>query len=272
MRLGSSAAGAPAASAPGAVCAHALAAALSCSIAPVADRDLAGQRGGKLAVVGDDRDRGALAGVQVEEQVEDGGARHGVEVAGRLVGEHDRRPSDDRPGDGDALALAAGELRRAVLQAVPETDLRSSACALRLAGARHGAVPVYSSPLATLSSADSPSSRKNCWKTKPMARERRPESCPSDSPAVSSPATRTLPAVGRSSVPMTCSSVDLPEPDGPTMATSSPACDRRATRRRQGLDRRVAGVRLDARRAARGRLAALTAQPRQSAQRPARSR
>src|SRR3954465_826214 len=33
---------------------------------------------------------------------------------------------------------------------------------------------------------------------------------------------RTTPLVGCSSVPMTCSSVDLPEPDGPTIATSSP--------------------------------------------------
>ena len=30
------------------------------------------------------------------------------------------------------------------------------------------------------------------------------------------------PELGRSSVPITCSSVDLPDPDGPTIATSSP--------------------------------------------------
>jgi hypothetical protein len=33
---------------------------------------------------------------------------------------------------------------------------------------------------------------------------------------------RTTPLLGRSSVPMTCSSVDLPDPEGPTIATSSP--------------------------------------------------
>ena len=32
----------------------------------------------------------------------------------------------------------------------------------------------------------------------------------------------TCPTVGRSSVPMTFSSVDLPDPDAPTIATSSP--------------------------------------------------
>ena len=46
----------------------------------------------------------------------------GVEVAGRLVGEHHRRARDERAGDGDALLLAAGELGRPVRQAVAEAD------------------------------------------------------------------------------------------------------------------------------------------------------
>ena len=41
------------------------------------------------------------------------GAR--VEVAGRLVGEQQRRAVDQRPGDRDALLLPAGELRRLVV-------------------------------------------------------------------------------------------------------------------------------------------------------------
>ena len=36
------------------------------------------------------------------------------------------------------------------------------------------------------------------------------------------PPIRTTPLLGRSSVPMTCRSVDLPDPEGPTIATSSP--------------------------------------------------
>ena len=40
-----------------------------------------------------------------------------------------------------------------------------------------------------------------------------------------------VPALGRSSVPIRCSSVDLPEPDGPTTATSSPAVTVRLTSR-----------------------------------------
>ena len=40
---------------------------------------------------------------------------------------------------------------------------------------------------------------------------------------------RTVPVVGLSSVPIRCSSVDLPDPDGPTMAVSSPAAMARLT-------------------------------------------
>ena len=48
------------------------------------------------------------------------GAR--VEVAGRLVGEHDRRSPEQRAGDRHALALAARQLRRGVVEPVPEAD------------------------------------------------------------------------------------------------------------------------------------------------------
>ena len=53
---------------------------------------------------------------------EDLGTGAGVEVAGRLVAEDDRRLAGQRPGDGDALLLATGELARAMLQPVAETD------------------------------------------------------------------------------------------------------------------------------------------------------
>ena len=45
-----------------------------------------------------------------------------VEVAGRLVGEDEGRPADERPGDRDALALAAGQRARPVRHPVPEPD------------------------------------------------------------------------------------------------------------------------------------------------------
>ncbi len=65
---------------------------------------------------------------------------------------------------------------------------------------------------------------------------RSPASCRSDSAATSRPATRTVPAVGRSRVPARCSSVLLPDPDGPSTATSSPAATDKVTPRRAGTD------------------------------------
>ena len=49
---------------------------------------------------------------------EDLGARAGVEVAGRLVGEDDLGPAGERAGDGHPLLLAAGQLRRSVVEPV----------------------------------------------------------------------------------------------------------------------------------------------------------
>ena len=80
-------------------------------------------------------DRRAL-GVELAQQRHDLRARARVEVAGRLVGEDDRRPGDDRAGDRHALALAAGELLRAVVQAVPEPDALERRRAARACAAR----------------------------------------------------------------------------------------------------------------------------------------
>ena len=69
-------------------------------------------RGGDLGVVGDEDDRPA-AGVELAEDGQDVGAGAAVEVAGRLVGEDERRLGDERAGDGDALLLAAATARSA---------------------------------------------------------------------------------------------------------------------------------------------------------------
>ena len=50
-----------------------------------------------------------------------GGVR--IEIAGRLVGQQDARRIGDRARDGDALLLAAGELRRPVRQAVAQAEI-----------------------------------------------------------------------------------------------------------------------------------------------------
>ena len=66
-----------------------------------------------LLIVGDHDHRLAEVVDGAAQQLEHLGRGLGVEVAGRLVGEDDRRARDERPRDRDALRLAAGELARA---------------------------------------------------------------------------------------------------------------------------------------------------------------
>ena len=66
-------------------------------------------------VVGGDHDRRAGA-VDAVEQLHDPDRGLGIEVAGRLVGQQQRRVVDERARDRDALLLAAGELVGVVVQ------------------------------------------------------------------------------------------------------------------------------------------------------------
>ena len=65
-------------------------------------------------------------------------------------------------------------------------------------------------------------SRLKAWNTKPSRSRRTAVSWRSFILARSSPAMNTLPAVGVSRPARQCSSVDLPEPDGPMIATNWP--------------------------------------------------
>src|SRR5690348_14304947 len=86
--------------------------------------------------------------------------------------------------------------------------------------------------MATFWSAVIVGTRWKDWKTMPMASRRKRARPSSSSVARSVPATRTRPALGRSSPPVTIIKVDLPEPDGPTRLTVSPAPTRSETPRR----------------------------------------
>ena len=73
-------------------------------------------------LVGDDEHRHAALG-EVLHDVEDAAHELGVERRGDLVEEHHVRVHRERARDGDALLLAAGELRREVVHPVAEADL-----------------------------------------------------------------------------------------------------------------------------------------------------
>jgi len=69
-----------------------------------------------------DHDERVAQLVEVLEERHDLDARLGVQVPGRLVGEDDRGPVHEGARDGDALALAAGQLVRLVVDAVLQAD------------------------------------------------------------------------------------------------------------------------------------------------------
>src|SRR5208282_94387 len=75
----------------------------------VADVDDAVSKLRDIGLVGYEDD-GVAAGVELVEEGHDLEAGLGVKVAGGLIGEDDRRVVDQGAGNGDALALAAGEL------------------------------------------------------------------------------------------------------------------------------------------------------------------
>jgi hypothetical protein len=84
--------------------------------------------------------------------------------------------------------------------------------------------PAILSGSTTLSSTEVFGVRKNCWNTNPKVLFRVRLTCRAPSVAASVPSSSTCPADGLSSSASRCISVDLPEPDLPTIARLSPWC------------------------------------------------
>ena len=99
--------------------------------AAIEDDDLVGERHRLDLVVGDvDHGRRQVL-VELGDLDPHLDAEHGVEVGERLVEEEDLRLAHQRPADGDALALAAGKLRRPPVEQLLELQHRARlrACA-----------------------------------------------------------------------------------------------------------------------------------------------
>ena len=88
----------------------------SASIAARAQAHRAVAAAGEVEIVGDEHQGRAAVALEREEQVDDRLAGGLVEIAGRLVGHQDGRVRHDGAGDRDALLLAAGKLRRIMVQ------------------------------------------------------------------------------------------------------------------------------------------------------------
>ena len=63
------------------------------------------------------------ARVEIEEERADGFGGRPVEIAGRLVAQHQQRIADQSAGDRGALFLAAGELARTMVEPIGEANL-----------------------------------------------------------------------------------------------------------------------------------------------------
>ena len=174
---------------------------------------------GELEVVGDEDEGRAAVALQGEQEVDDRAARALVEVAGRLVGDQDRRVRRDRAGDRDALLLAARELGRVVVQPLAEAD-RPELASRPLEGV--GGAGELQRQRDVL---ERRHGRARGGRTGRRCRCAGRESAPgasSSSCERSVPSTTTRPVSGRSRPAISMSSVDLPEPDGPTRPTASP--------------------------------------------------
>ncbi len=186
---------------------------------PVAQPDHPPRGLGYLRVVGNHEDRRPAA-VQLGQQGEDARAGRRVQAAGRLVGQDDGGPPGQRPGDGDALALAAGQFGGTVAGPAGQADLGQRV--------RRGPAPprrgdtAVQQPGGHVVQRGQRGHQEELLEHEPDPGGPTPDRALSGSPSTTSPATRTLPAVGRSRVPAMASMVDLPDPDGPTIAVNSP--------------------------------------------------
>src|SRR5438552_9068424 len=111
----------------------------------------------------------------------------------------------------------------------------ASASSARRRASRQG-TPRSSSGQATFSSAVKVGNRLKLWKTKPISRRRRSLRALSRRQPRSRPPSSTRPALGESRPAIRLSSVLLPEPLGPRIATKSPAGMRRLTSRTAATD------------------------------------
>ena len=183
-------------------------------------RSCRSQRAAMAAVVGDQHERRAGFAVQLEHQLHHRLAGGEVEAAGRLVGQQHapaarrrrapaRRAAARRRTAPSGSGAAARPGRRGAASRWPARARRCGPAA-RAAASRS---PARSGCRA----AGSSGTRSPPWPRAPPAR------ASSSIANRSMPASRTVPVVGVSSPAMIDSSVLLPEPEAPTMATDSRA-------------------------------------------------
>ena len=176
----------------------------------------------------------------IRKKIEDLFRRLAVEVAGGLVGDQQPGVGDDGAGDGDALFLAPGELGRAVVRAVGETDEVEGAGA-RARGVRRGFARTAAAAVrrSRRPRGSAPGDRAGRCSRRGRARQR-VRAARRRSWRCRTPPMFRSPAVGLSMPAMRLSSVVLPLPEGPINARKVPS----STSRSRSLEGRHRGVAL----------------------------
>ena len=137
------------------------------TIPPVSEhRDEVAHLDRLVDVVGHEQDRLGELLLEAQELVLEALADDRVDGAERLVHEHDRRVRGERPGDADALPLAAGELRRVAPRVRRGLQARRARAAPRPARAmRAFGQPSRRGTVTTFSSIVWCGNRPVCWMT-----------------------------------------------------------------------------------------------------------
>ena len=183
--------------------------------------------------MGDVQHRLAL-GVEPRQHLEHLRRGVGVEVAGRLIADDQHRITCQRARDRDPLLLTTRQLRRQMIELVPQPDeLRGCAPPARTArvwsrDARNRAAAPRSRAPSGLAAAGRTGTRSR--RSPPATRRAAPRSSDRSARRRPSPSPRS----GRSIPVIMLMIVDLPLPDGPTIATISPVAIDRSTPRNAG--------------------------------------
>ena len=127
---------------------------------------------------------------------------------------------DDCPSDGDPLAFSTRELGGAGAGPVAQTHGRQGVESQTVAFNR--GYPCIEQAIGHVDHGRGVLGQEELLEHKPIRVARSAASRRSDRSARSRSVIRTVPEVGRSRLPAMCRSVVFPDPDGPTMATSSP--------------------------------------------------
>ena len=149
-----------------------------------------------------------------------------VEIAGGLVGQQDRRIVGERAGDRDALLFAAGELRRIVMAASRQPDFVEQRAAPRCRHRPAGNLHRHQDVLERRQRRDQVEELED--EADLLAAQPR-EAVLVELRDVHAVDERSRPLEGASSPAMSPSSVDLPLPDGPVIASDWPAATNRSS-------------------------------------------